>query len=203
MAVVDSVSYAVGTGADINEQTTASQFFLAAAILEIPVLAVSHIRKGRFENDEDSTPYGSVYWVNGARLVWQLDTIKEEASQVALIRFVQRKANNTLRWHQHGYQLTFQCVSETDDELVDIEVTKLDLTSVTQFAGKLTWRSRITSALMRGALTRDQLAEALEVDMQDKDEVKKLRVNVSREKAAKRVIEFPDGRLGLRSDVVS
>lgn len=203
MAVVDSVSYAVGAGIDINEQATASQFYIAAGILKIPVLAVSHIRKGRFESDDDSTPFGSVYWINGARVVWQLDTVKEEASHVALIRFIQRKANNTMRWHQHGYHLTFQPIGEDNDELAGIKLSRLDLATVPQFAGKLTWRNRIAAALGKGAMTRDDLAEVLEIDPQDKDEIKNLRVNVSREKRANRIIEFPDGRLGLRAKPVS
>lgn len=192
--IADSLGYA--GGGDANEQDIARQFWMAARFLDVPMLGVTHIRKANFDKEDDSSAFGSGYWMYGARLAWQVEPIKEEGSHIVRVRLAQRKENNTIRNMQHGYKLDFRNTGETDDQLVGVRISRLDLAGVPEFAGKLSWKARFEAGLANSALVPTALADAMGIDTEDTSEMQKFRVNLA--KAKKTYLQMlPDGRVGL------
>jgi hypothetical protein len=85
--IVDSALYACA-GADAYKPEAATQYSLAIAQFQRPVLTLAH--KTKSKDDEGKYPFGSVFWHNGARLTISIDA--EGYDDPRVIRT--RKANH-------------------------------------------------------------------------------------------------------------
>jgi hypothetical protein len=194
--VVDSISYAAG--GDINEAECATHFYRSLRGINAWWLLVGHMRKAGqgMSKDDGASLYGSVYWFNGARMLWQVEALREEESPIVQLRLAQQKANNTMRARQHGFELQFVSTGEFGS-LDSIRIRQLDLTQVPEFAEKLTWRQRITRALKNGAKSREELAEEFGVDTKDEKAMKALDAELSRLSRNGIIIRLQRGVYGL------
>jgi hypothetical protein len=68
MAVLDSIGMGRGGNANTAEDTV--RMFRALRSLDVPTLAIDHVSKEDKRSGEVITPYGSVYTINSARLLW-------------------------------------------------------------------------------------------------------------------------------------
>ena len=195
--VVDSISYAAG--GDINEAACATYFY--RKLRDIPAwwLLVGHIRKpGQMQAKDDAASlYGSVYWFNGARMLWQAEAIREEESPTVQVRLSQQKANNTMRARQHGFELQFVATDELG-ALESIRIRSLDLSQVPEFAQKLTWKQRITAALKDGAKSREELAEELGIAPDDEKAMHCLDKELSKLSGKGVILRLQRGLYGLQ-----
>lgn len=190
--VADSLTYALGS--DVNDASAVASFYMAARLLSVPFLGITHVRKDAGNDGSETTPFGSIYWNNGARIVWEAEALKEEGSSIVRVRLQHRKGNNVRRQMQHGYNLDFRNVGPEDDELVGLTVKSLDLTTVPEFAARLTWKRRLEGSLSHGAKPLAEIADELGEPNTDK-----LSTALSRAFKAGYVTHLPDGRWGLAS----
>jgi len=68
MAVLDSIGMGRGGNANTAEDTV--RMFRALRSLDVPTLAIDHVNKEDKRSGEVASPYGSVYTINSARLLW-------------------------------------------------------------------------------------------------------------------------------------
>ena len=106
VTVVDSVSFSAG--GDLNEAHCATRFYGAMRQVRTNWLLVSHTRKDSTGSDSPDSLFGSVFWFNSARLVWQVESTREPGEPLIHLHLVQRKANNTDFAKPHGFYLHFE-----------------------------------------------------------------------------------------------
>ena len=70
LLVIDSLVPAVDS--DANDADTARRFYQVLRSLDIPSLIISHTTKNPGDGDSKAKPFGSAYWWNQARSVWEI-----------------------------------------------------------------------------------------------------------------------------------
>lgn len=68
LAVLDSIG--MGRGGNANTAEDTIRLFRALRSLDVPTLAIDHVNKEDKRSGETVSPYGSVYTINSARLLW-------------------------------------------------------------------------------------------------------------------------------------
>lgn len=157
--VVDSLGMA-GAGAP-EEATTAIQTFAAIRALGVTTLALHHRRKGIANTGGDiTTIFGSAYYVNAARHVWEIDAkAGEDAIEMALIHM---KANNSTLKPRHGFNFTF--FNGLDDSCQAIAITYIADLANSDMAEHATLVDRIINELRHGKRSLQEIAAAIERD---------------------------------------
>ena len=125
LVIVDSVGYACG-----GEPETASNainYYNALRQLQTTTLSIGHVAKDRNAN----SPFGSVYWVNGARSVWEVIRSQDSGANSFDIGILHRKINNGPLSMPVGYKITFSEESvifeDSDVKLIEEVESKLPL----------------------------------------------------------------------------
>ena len=106
--VLDAVSGA--SGDDIIRQDVTANFANAARSLGIPMLLISHTKKGG-DKEEVGEAYGSVYWFNESRTVMELRTEQEEGIPESFCHFYHRKNNDGMKVPRFGFKTNFSADS--------------------------------------------------------------------------------------------
>ena len=88
LVVCDSASMA--SGGEIMDEASVARFFMTCRSFKTTILTLAHVPK----NAERSSPIGSVYWFNQARVVWELSKDQLEGDSIVRLDLVQHKANN-------------------------------------------------------------------------------------------------------------
>jgi len=111
LVVVDSLGYAGGAAPE--EAATAIALFGAIRTFGVATLCVHHRRKGggMSGGDPDSL-FGSAYYFNSARHVWQLQGEKDEDKEELNVGFYHVKSNNGRLQKRHGFEVKF--TNDTD-----------------------------------------------------------------------------------------
>lgn len=152
LVIVDSVGAACGS--DLNEAHTANSLTLALRSLNTTCLLISHTSK---EKQNKKTPYGSVYFYNNARNIWEVKKMQEAGKDEILIGLFHRKANLSKLHKPIGLKFIY-----LEDK---IEVRRQDINEVEEFAKEISLKERIISLLKeKGLLTATEIAEHLGVD---------------------------------------
>tara|TARA_R110000824_G_scaffold238121_5_gene426885 strand:+ start:4511 stop:5773 length:1263 start_codon:yes stop_codon:yes gene_type:complete len=125
LVVVDSVGYACG-----GEPETASNainYYNALRQLHTTTLSIGHVAKDRNAN----SPFGSVYWVNGARSVWEVVRSQDSGANSFEIGVLHRKINNGPLAMPVGYKISFDVEAvffeDADVKLIEEVESKLPL----------------------------------------------------------------------------
>lgn len=103
-AIVDSVVGACG--GDLQSQEVTSMFFRAFAHLKIGGLFIAHIAKNT--DEKKRTPFGSSFWWNTARSIFELRVKQEPGSSALSVGMFHRKMNNGALLDPIGFRLTFE-----------------------------------------------------------------------------------------------
>ena len=161
LVVVDSVGMARGGAPESAEETI--KLFRGIRSLGVPVLAIDHISKESKKNDvgAGSDPIGSVYTRNSARLVWSMEGKQIEGRDESVIVFRNSKANFGRKERQRAFRYEFK--QGPGDRLEAVTFQAVDWRDTEEFAERVPVKDRILRTLRSGALSRDEIAEAVEI----------------------------------------
>ncbi|MCA9466889.1 MAG: AAA family ATPase [Nitrospira sp.] len=157
--VIDSLAPAAG-GDQIGAEG-AIRFFEALRILNVGCLILAHAPKPT-ENTKTKSIYGSVFFHNLARSVWEIETEQESDSNEIRMGLFHRKNNFGPKHSPFGLKLHFP-LEEQDQEGGGLKFTHYDLVQDEELSKGLPLRKRIAHALENGQMTASQLAEQLDV----------------------------------------
>ncbi len=151
VVIVDSLGPA--TGGEIERSSDPVAFFNALGSLGVTSLLISHVAKPA-DDTKTRTPYGSVYYFNLARSIWEVRLVAEPESDRRVLALYHRKNNLGRRLAPMGYSLTI------DDKAARFE--PCDPNEEPELACGLPLRERIKRLLAdHEARTADSVAEAL------------------------------------------
>lgn len=128
MAVLDSIG--MGRGGNANGAEDTVRLFRALRSLEVPVLAVDHVTKEDKRSGSTISPYGSVYTINSARLLWGAVAAESLGSEEEkYLNLMNTKANRTSLHPKLGVRIRYH--NRTADEgmvkwLDNVEVATYD-----------------------------------------------------------------------------
>lgn len=152
MVVVDSLGMACG--GDPSDAGGIIRTMLAARSLGVPVVCIHHIAK---DAKDKSTPYGSVYASNEARMSWLVEAERNGSTLTQVL--TNYKANRGARHDRQSFRYDFE--ADQRDRLTRITVTPQTFTqSKTVGDGGQKWR--IVSALNHPK-SIDTLAQELDI----------------------------------------
>lgn len=101
LLLIDSLSSAAGSGLETPD--SANAYFDALSKIGVTSLSIAHVAKSGTEQDDQSHPFGSIFWTNRARNIWNIRgkeaTAKDELDAIAGIPakhlgFFHRKCNS-------------------------------------------------------------------------------------------------------------
>lgn len=151
--VIDSLGPAAG--GNLNDPEPAMRYHQALRSLGGTSTTLAHNSKD--PNTGSKSIFGSVFFSNLARCIWQCKADKDPMSNYALVSLKQVKASLSILHPAVGLAFEF------DEQSSIITVTKTDLAG-TALAGELPLSLRIKDLLRNGALTLDQISTELGVD---------------------------------------
>lgn len=146
-AIFDSIGFACHEAPEAAE--SALTYFRCVRQLGIGSLHLAHVAKGE---GSDQKPFGSAFHFNSARAIWNIKATDDGAGGLTLGVF-DRKPSLRARQQPFALDVTF-----TDDRTT---IRRCDIAGVEAFAPQISLYQRIRSALKAGAMTREQLAEAV------------------------------------------
>jgi hypothetical protein len=197
LIVIDSLGMAAE--GDIKEAMTANATFQALRRIGVPALCIHHRAKGQpGVTGSDTSPFGSVYYTNNSRLVWEMDGISNEGDSTIAVSLTNRKVNNGPMLKRHALQLTFDN-DTVHDRLLSIRIASVDLMSISHFAEKMPLIQRAIAYLMHSKpMEAPDLGAAMELD---ESQVKSLKARLSEEarKDNGRLIHFPGRGYAVRA----
>lgn len=156
LIVIDSL--AVACGDDPSSPGAALRTMNAARQLGATRLGLGHLnRVDRDKPQANQTTFGSVFWRNAARAMWQLIRSEDAPAGAAPFALYNRKSNNAARerWPL-GLAFTFGANA--------YGLEPYDVRATDSLAGGALTSERIRQALQGGAMDTNELAETLGID---------------------------------------
>jgi hypothetical protein len=134
--------------------------------------------------------FGSVYTLNYARLVWDIESKQDEGSSELNMGFQCVKRNNGRLLPRHAISMSF----ETDEfeTIKSVKIQRKDMSDVPAFAERVSLWARVSKELSRGAGTPAELAERLNVE-----NVQLVRNAITTLKDKGDIIKIPTGQWAL------
>jgi len=151
LLIIDSLGPAAR--GNLNDPEPAIKYHEALRKLGITSLTLAHCAKDQLTRKR--TIFGSIFFTNLARSVWECKAEQEAGEDEAIISLKHAKANLSRLHPPLGYKFTF-----TDNS---ITVVKADLRD-TGLSRELPLSSRIKDLLRGGAMTVKEIADALEAN---------------------------------------
>lgn len=151
LLIIDSLGPAAR--GNLNDPEPAIKYHEALRKLGITSLTLAHCSKDQLTRKR--TIFGSVFFTNLARSVWECKAAQEPGEDEAVISLKHVKANLSKLHSPLGYKFIFTGNS--------IAIAKTDLRD-TGLSGELPLAVRIKDLLRSGAMTVKQIAEALEAN---------------------------------------
>jgi len=151
MIVSDSLGPAAG--GNLNDPEPAIRYHQALRTLGGTSLTLAHNSKD--PNTDTKSIFGSVFFSNLARSIWQCKADKDPMSNYAIVVLKQVKASVSLMHLPMGFAFEF------DEQDSVITVNKTDLKD-TALSGELPLSLRIKELLKRGAMTAKEIETELE-----------------------------------------
>lgn len=149
--VVDSLGPAAGQ--ELLGAETAIRFFQAVRTLKTAVLIIGHTAK----NSETKSIFGSVFFFNLSRNVFELKKAQESQDDLLRIALHHRKSNLTKLHRPFGLELAFAHEQ--------VKFSSFDLGTDAELAKDLPLRDRMVNALGQGAMTARELADELDAQL--------------------------------------
>lgn len=151
LIIVDSLGPAAR--GNLNDPEPAIKYHAALRQLGVTSLTLAHTAKDQFTKKR--TIFGSVFFTNLARSVWECKAEQETGEDETVISLKHTKANLSRLHPPLGYRFTFE------DKAIRLE--KIDLQD-TGLSGELPLSLRIKDLLRGGAMTVKAIAEVLEAN---------------------------------------
>ena len=156
--VVDSLGAA--RGGEPESADTTLRLFGAARTLGVPWLGVDHVAKAL--GAKATTPFGSVFTVNQARLTWGMEKVAQTETGESTLVLTNHKANNGGEGKQMAYTVTIR--ADADEVMAHAHYQKTDVRRIPEMLPRLGLSAQIQSVLTQGALTVREITLALEAD---------------------------------------
>lgn len=155
VVIVDSIGLAAG--AELERAETALTFFQALLSLQRPSLLIGHCAKN--QEDDRRTPFGSVYFYNSSRSIFECVKIQEVGTNTATIGLYHTKNNLGPRHTAMGFTISFEGDVCT--------VGQANLSTVAPLEAKLARPERLAGRIERlledhRARSVDEIATAIE-----------------------------------------
>lgn len=151
LLIVDSLGPAAR--GNLNDPEPAIRYHAALRQLGVTSLTLAHTSKDQLTKRR--TIFGSVFFTNLARSVWECKAEQETGEDEAVISLKHTKANLSRLHSPLGYRFTFE------DKAIRLEKTDLRDTGL---SGELPLSLRIKDLLRGGAMTVKEIAEVLEAN---------------------------------------
>lgn len=143
-AIFDSVGFACHDA--IESSDAALTYFRTVRQLGIGSLHLAHVSKAE---GGDQKPFGSTFFFNSARAVWNLKSTDDGAGAVTLGVF-DRKPSLRARQQPFALEVAFTDTATT--------IRHAEIAESPEFAPKLSFLQRLRAQLKAGAMTREQIA---------------------------------------------
>lgn len=149
--IIDSLGVASGN-ANLNDAATATAFYSALRRLKVTALIITHTSK---EERKKATPFGSVYFTNLARSVFEVVKHQEQEADEIAIDLIHVKNNQGPLIAHQGFKIQFE-----PERTV---VSRVQPETIPEFLEKMSLKSRIIHLLLekRKASVKD-IAEELD-----------------------------------------
>lgn len=157
--VADSLGGAVG--GDLKENEAANRYFSAMRTLGCASLTMTHITKEARDKSKAS-PFGSAYFWNWARSVWELQKSQEPDERSVHVALHHRKANNTRLMKALAFRFEFE---NEDDTLKEVMIKRIAIEDIAELSKGLSIPKRVLLLLKRGPLQAKDIAEELEISV--------------------------------------
>jgi len=167
MLIIDSLGPAAG--GNLNDPEPALRYHQALRTLGATSLTLAHNSKDL--NTDTKSIFGSVFFSNLARSIWQCKAEKEPMDNRATVSLKNIKASLSQLHGALGFAFDF------DEQTNRITVTKSDLRD-TSLAGELPLSIRIKNILRSGGMTTKDIADGLDA----KQDSVKAKLNVLKKK---------------------
>ena len=146
--IIDSLAGACG--GDLNAPEHAIRFFMALRQLKVTTLILAHTSKN--SQVKENTPFGSVFFTNFARSIWEVKRIQNPDEDIIEIGLFHRKSNFSRLFSAIGFQLTF---GENE-----VSVSRKDVKDIPGLAENLPNSQRVFQLLIdQGKMTTEQIEE--------------------------------------------
>ena len=150
LVIIDSIGAACGS--DLNAAEAANVFNNALRQLNATSLAIGHTAKG---DSLRPTIYGSTFFTNRPRSVWELQKSQEIGQDEMVLALWHRKSNDSRLFMPLGYALKF-----TD---YDVNIKCHDIRTMDDFLAGMPIHTRINFILKHGPLTMKEILDKLNV----------------------------------------
>ena len=145
--VIDSAGLACG--GKPQDESMVIPFFGALRQIGVTTFTIAHVAK----NAHEKTPFGSVYWINMPRSVYEVKKAQNEEQSETVIGLWHRKVNIGRPQKPFGFRFSF---SESPES---IKVERARVSDSPELSSQLSLMTRILDSLSRGPKTVEQLAE--------------------------------------------
>lgn len=150
LVIYDTV--APGCGGPPEDSVSATSFMNAVRRVKTTAFCLAHITKA----GQEDKPFGSAFWHNSARRTWLIKRDSDEDTDQLDLALICKKVNHGRKPKSIPVHLSFI----DPDGLITAKVGTFDPASdLTKAATTL--NSRIKQALLRGAMSRSELADTL------------------------------------------
>ena len=151
LMVIDSLGVASGN-ASLNDAATATAFYSALRRLKVTTLIITHTSKET--ETRKATAFGSVYFTNLARSVFEVRRQQEEEADEIAVALIHKKNNQGPLLSHQGFKIVF----ESDKTLIK----RLEVETIPEFLEKMSLKARIVALLKEeGKASGGQIAEEL------------------------------------------
>lgn len=159
LVIVDSLGMARGAEPESAEVTI--RMFAALRTFQVAAACIDHVAKNKDNRDH---PFGSIYTVNAARLVWSMAKSQEEDEGQFVLAVKNTKSNNGMLHRKRGFRITWRNSEEGEAESVTIQPT--DLLKVQKFRTQAPQHLQIREILRANnrPMVVDDIRDALEAD---------------------------------------
>ena len=163
LLVVDSLVPSVDS--DANDADTARRFYQVLRSLDIPSLIISHTTKNPGDVDSKAKPFGSAYWWNQARSVWEFRKEQTAGANHTDLALINRKSNNWSIVEPIGIRMKTENLKPTDPGIPKVTFEPIALSSQNNSLAKaVPIKLRIVQALQTvvgGGLTTREIADEI------------------------------------------
>ena len=187
LIAIDSLVASSGSEHSPNDAEAARVWHQVVSSFGIASIGITHIAKN--SANKDGTPFGSVYYFNLARAIWQVSR-EVESEHSSVLAVAHRKGNNTGIMKTMGLRAEFE--SDEYDRAIKITYSEADLNTTEVLATKLSVTDRILYAIKDIAMEPKEIAEELDIPANT------VRQALLRAKARKMVLLLPNGQYKAR-----